>query len=52
MIPKAWLYVVPTTPFGRVRASVNDPVPDVMVRLIGPVVLCCGLDASVTLRVM
>jgi hypothetical protein len=52
VIPKAWLYGVPTIPPGRVGASVNGPVPTVMVRLIGPVVLCCGLEASVTFTVM
>jgi hypothetical protein len=52
--PKTWLYGVPTTPPGRVGASVNGPPPPptVMVRLIGPVVLCCGLEASVTFTVM
>ena len=51
--PKTWLYGVPTTPPGRVVASANGPPPpEVMVRLIGPVVLCCGFEASVTFTVM
>ena len=43
---------MPTTPFGRlVRVSVTAPVP-VIVRLTGPLTLCCGFDASVAWMVM
>jgi len=55
VIPIGALYGVPAVPFGRgVGEIVNGPPPppEVMVRLIGPVVLCCGFEASVTLTVM
>ena len=47
------VYGVPAVPLGRVPDSVNGPppLPAVMVRDIGPVTLCCGLEASVTFTV-
>ena len=43
---------MPTTPFGRlVSVSVNPPVGSI-VRLTGPLTLCCGFDASVAWMVM
>ena len=50
--PIVWLYGVLMTPFGRLdRVSVRPPLA-VMVRLSGPLVFPCGLELSVTLRVM
>jgi len=48
--PKVPLYGVPVVPLGRVGASVNGPPPPpfVMVMLIGPLVLSCGFELSVT----
>jgi hypothetical protein len=51
--PVIWnepVYRVPTVPLGRVPDSVNGPppLPVVMVRLTGPLVVCCGFELSVT----
>ena len=44
---------MPTIPFGRlVEVSVSVPVvPELIVRLTGPLALCCGFELSVTLTV-
>ena len=54
LIPNAAEYGVPVAPFGRVPASVScpPPPPEVMVRLSNPLVLCCGVELSVTLTVI
>jgi len=47
--PITWLYGVPTEPFGRLVRDRESP--DEIVMLTGPVVLSCGVDASVTCTV-
>ena len=52
VIPIGWLYGTPTMPLGRlVSVSVTAPFA-VIVRLTGPLTLCCGFDASVAWMVM
>jgi hypothetical protein len=51
LIPITWLYGVPTTPFGRlIDVSVSDPGATT-VTLTGPLILCCGVELSVTCTV-
>ena len=46
------VYGTPTSPFGRL-GDVSVRLPgEVIVRLNGPLTLCCGFDASVTCTVM
>ena len=52
VMPIVPVYATPTMPFGRL-ANVSVKFPgEVIVRLNGPVMLCCGVELSVTCSVM